>query len=173
MHSARHTKSTCFMALCISNTPTLGIQRQVCWHFCCTGMCVQRAPHERHNFFGIVHCIRTHTRYPKALLIARLVQTYVPLARRTIKHAFFGIVHFKHTHTRYPKTLGMALLVQIYVRAARRTKNTHILALCISNSYILCIQRHVCWQCGEELCAFAVPQKKHIFGHCAVQTHPY
>ena len=53
-----------------------------------------------------------------------------------------GIVHFKHIYTMYPKTLFLTYVVQSYVRWGRQVKTPRFLALSISNTPILCIQKH-------------------------------
>ena len=59
---------------------------------------------------------------------------------------FLGIVHFKHHHPRYPKTPLQACELLSYGCLGRhpRTKQ-YCLALCISNTTILGIQKHLCW----------------------------
>ena len=60
------------------------------------------------------------------------------------KHTLFGIAQLKHSKTKCLKTPRLAFLVYAYVRSGRHTKNTHGMALCISNTPILGIQRHSC-----------------------------
>ena len=77
----RHAKNAHCMALYISNTPIVGIQKHCCWHTWCRGTCVWGAT-PKQQICGIVHFKQTHTRYPKTLLLAYLVQTYACLGRQ-------------------------------------------------------------------------------------------
>ena len=131
------------------------------------------APRQKLAFFDIVHFKHTHTGNPKTLLVACLVQRYAGWGA-TPKSRRFKIVHFKHTHTRYQKTLLVACLAQRCACLGRHAKNAHFLALCISNTPILGIQKH-CWLhvwCRGMRVWGATP-KAHIVWHCAFPTHPY
>ena len=63
------------------------------WHIWFTGMCVLGAT-PRVYFVGILHFKHIHTRYPKTLLVAYLVQRYARLGRHptsaTPEDFFFG-----------------------------------------------------------------------------------
>ena len=93
-----HKQHPC-LALCVSNTCILGIQRYSCWQVWCRGICLRRA-YQTHTFFW--RCV-LQTRYPKALCIALLVQGYVcSVCHTTITH--FLAFCISNTHTKYPKT---------------------------------------------------------------------
>ena len=71
-----------FLALCISNTHILVIQKHLFWPRVCRGMGVWGAtPEPKHYFLSIVEFKHPHPRYPKTLLLAHGVQRYGCLGR--------------------------------------------------------------------------------------------
>ena len=78
--------------------------------------CTFGAPRQTLNFLGFVHFKHTHTRYPKALLVAYLVQRHAHLRRHANRPTIFAIAHFEESDNKYPKTLLMAHLVLTYAR---------------------------------------------------------
>ena len=74
---------------------------------------------------------------------------------------------------RHPKPLLLADLVHRYAPLGRHAKNPRFLALCISNTPILGIQKHLggqMWCRGTR--AWSATAKPHVFWHCAFQTPP-
>ena len=135
----RHPKNTHFLALCISNTPILGIQKYCWWHIWCRGMRVWAATPKQHTFW---HCaFQTHPYHVSRNTAGGIFGAEVcPFGEPRQKRTFFGIVHFKYNHTRYPKIMLVACLVRRYAHFGRHPKNTHFMAFCISNTTILGIQ---------------------------------
>ena len=90
----------------------------------------------------------------------------------TSKPHIFAIVHFKHIHTSFRKTTLLAYLVQRYARLGRHVETPQFLALCISNTPTLGIQKQCCWHVGcGGMCVWGAMSKSHNFCHCAFQTH--
>ena len=86
----------------------------------------------------------------------------------------FEMRNFRRPHPRYPKPLLLADLVQRYARLGRHAKNPHFLALCISNTFILGIQKRFggqMWCRGTR--AWSATPKPQFFRHCALQTSLY
>ena len=85
---------------------------------------------------------------------------------------FFGIAHFEHPHPRYPKTLFLADLVQRYARSERRANTPHVLALCISNTPIPGIQKHLFWPivCRGMCVWSATPEPRSEFLALSIST---
>ena len=70
------------LKLRISNTPILDIQSHFCGKIWCRGMRAWSATPKPH-MFGIAHFKLRHTRYPKTLVLADLMQRYARLERHT------------------------------------------------------------------------------------------
>ena len=74
-----------FFALCISTTPTIGVQKHCRWHIWCGGVCVRGAT-PKCTFFGMMHFKQTHTKYPKKMLVTYLVPRYARSGRNAKSH---------------------------------------------------------------------------------------
>ena len=171
----RGVKPPQLLALCISNTPILGIQKHCCWLFWCRGTCVSGTGF-KFTTFDIVHIKHTYTRYPGTLMLAYLLQRYGCLGCHSrTQTIFFGMVYFKHPHPRYPKKPFLAWCAEVWVLGVPPQKpNNMFLALCSSNTPILGIQKHLCWPMGYNGMGVrgATPEARQFFWHCAFQTPP-
>ena len=119
----------------------LGLQKRFCRHFWCRGTCVQCA-YQGHAAF----CISNTT----ILSIQRNFCWHfwwrgIRNRRTTLQSHFWGIVHLKHTHTLYPKNTYVGTFGAEVRAFSMHTGNRKFLALCISNTPTLSIQRYVCW----------------------------
>ena len=86
----------------------------------------------------------------------------------------FGIVHFKTTHTRHPETLLVVRFVQRYACSARHPQNAHLLALCLSNTPTVGIQKYFWWHIWcRSMHVWGATPRVHIFWHRAFQKHTY
>ena len=165
----------------LSDAPILGLQNHFCWQIGCRGMRAWGATPKPHIFW---HCaLQTPSSYVSKNTLAGIfgAEVCAPGAPRQ-KATFFGIAQCKHPHARYPKTLLQADLVQRYrgtevqryARLKRHANRPHFLALCISNTPILGIQKHFggyIWYRGMR--AWSATPNTHVFWHCAFQTPPY
>ena len=91
------------------------------------------------------------------------------------KQYVFGIVQFKHTHPRYPKTPLLAYGVQWYGCQRRHPRTqTIFLALCISNTPILGLQKHLCWPMAYSSMGVwgATPEPKQYFLTLSISNTP-
>ena len=78
-----------FLALPISNTPILAIQKHLFWPMMCRYMGVWGTTPYPHDFCGIVHFKHTHPRYPKTPFLAHDVQRYGCLGRHPRTQTIF------------------------------------------------------------------------------------
>ena len=111
-----------------------------------TEVCTLGAPLQNSTFFGIGHFKHPHTSYPKKTFAGRFGAEVCALGAPRQKPRIFSITYFKHPHTRYPKTLFLADSVLRYARLEHHAKNSHFLALRISNTPVLGIQKPSFWQ---------------------------
>ena len=139
-----------FWHCAVQTPPFLGIQNTFAGLWGAVVSVFGAPPQIPNNIFGIVHFNHHHRRYPKTPLLAYGVPWYGCLERHPrTQTTFFRIVHFKRPNPRYPKTPLLACRVQGYGCLGRHPRTqTIFLALCISNTPILGIQKHVCWRVG-------------------------
>ena len=90
----RHPRTqTIFLALCSSNTPTIGTQKHFCWPMGYSEMGVWGATPEPGSVFGIVQFKQPDPGYPTAPLLTYRVQSYGCLGRHPrTQTIMFGIV---------------------------------------------------------------------------------
>ena len=137
-------------------------------------VCAFGAPRRTPTIFGIAHFKHTPYKVSKNTVAGMVDAEVCAFGEPRQNPTIFGFVHSKHTHTRYPKTLLLAYLVQRYVRLGRHLKNPQFLALCISNTPILGIQKHCRWSIWcRDARVWGATSNPHNFRHCPFQTHPY
>ena len=110
--------------LYVLNTPILGDQKRLCWHFWCAGICVRCATTDtpENPPKGIARCKQTHRRCTKTPSLALLAQKYARLiTEMQLRSPPKWPCVFQTQPTRYPRTPWMAPLVQRSVRSARAT----------------------------------------------------
>ena len=61
-------------------------------------VCAFGAPAPKHTFFGIVHFKHTHTRHPKTVLVAYIVQVYASWGATPKPHFFWYCVFQTHPY---------------------------------------------------------------------------
>ena len=86
----RHAKSPRVLALRISDTPMLGIQRHFGGHIWCRGMRAWSATPKAH-LFGIAHFRHPHARYPKNTLAGRFGAEVCALGAPRQKPTFLAL----------------------------------------------------------------------------------
>ena len=162
-----------FLALCISNTLILDIQKHFCGQIWCRGMRAWGATSNPHIFW--LCAFQTHPSWvSKNALAGRCGAEVCALEAPRQDPTLFGIAHFKHRYPRYPKTLLRAELAQRYARLERHAKKPHFLALRISNTPIVGIQKHFgghIWCRGMR--AWSATPNLLVFWHCTFQTPSY
>ena len=136
-----------FLALCSSNIPMLGVEKQVFWTVGYSGMGVWGATREsKHHFFCLVQFKHPHARYSKTLLLAWSVQRYGSFGRhpRTQTPLFWR----RTCQTSPCQVFKNRFLARRYrgmgVWGASPELKHHFVALCISNTTIIGIQKHLC-----------------------------
>ena len=127
MRLGRHPENTKVLALCISNTPILGIQKHCRLNISCRGMRVWGATPKPHTF-GIVHFKYTHTRYPEILWVTYLVKRYARLGRQA-KNAHFLAVCSSHTTTQGFQKHSLWHIWGIGMCVWGATRKTHIFGI--------------------------------------------
>ena len=126
-------------------------------------VCAIGAPHQKRTFFGMVRFKQPHTRYPKTLLLAYLVQAYARLGRHA-KSAHFLVLCVSNI-----PILGIQkhCCWHIWCRGMRAwgaTPKAHIFWYCA-------FQTAPCWVSkdtvavifGAEVCALGAPRQRRTF----------
>ena len=188
----RLAKTPIFLALRISNTPMLGIQKHFCWHIWCKGMRAWSAAPKTHSFLDQVKsssfarlfvpvppqpyklwhsatktpCSRVSKNTSACISGAPVCALRAPRQNPT----FCGIAHFKHPNPGYPKHFCWHIWSR-GMRAWGAKPKPHIFwhrAFQTPASYVSKIV--FAGISGAEVCAWVATPNPHILWHCAFQS---
>ena len=162
--SERHPQNAHFLALCISNTPVLGIQNYFWWHIWCKSMHVQSATPRVHIF-----CHRAFQKHPYqgskntfgGMFGAKVCTFGAPPPQCT----FLALCVSKTPIPGIGKHFWWCVWCRgMHVQGAT-PQNAHVLALRISNTPLLGIQKYFWWHiCCRSMHVQGATPRVHIFG---------
>ena len=118
-----------------------------------------RTPHQKRTFTGSVRFNHIYTTYPKT------PNSGPKVGALHQERTFLLVVCISNTLILGTQNhFWWQILVQKCARSLRHTTDTHLWALCISNTHPYCVSKYTfVADFGAELCALGVPHQKHTF----------